>query len=312
MYPKVAFFTEAGTKRGMGHLIRCYAIHEAFKKCGVSTTFYLDSDVDYSYKYNDLQYFKWTHFNLSNTYDIIFIDSYEADIQIYAIASNSSKVAVFLDDYERISYPRGIIINFAPEAKELFFKNKEIHNTYLLGTDYVPLRESLLLDKPAKKRQIFIMLGGYDINNLSINILEALDNIDIQKILVTNNEEILNKVHRFKNVRVLYKPSDNELIYEMSSSSMAISTASMAVYELNFFQIPTVIIAVSKNQEIGLSQLIKYEIADASINMTEFDWIDKLLRVINIFDETTYNKKQIIDAKGAQRIVNTVLRIVSK
>ena len=62
--------------------------------------------------------------------------------------------------------------------------------------------------------------------------------IDIKKVIVANNETTNNKLCMYNNVKVLFQPNDDELIKEMATSSYAISTASMSLYELSFLQIP--------------------------------------------------------------------------
>lgn len=80
---RAAFFTEAGHSRGMRHLIRSFAISEKLKSLGVKTSFFLDSDIFFDGKFKEITYFEWDKFSLNSGFDIVFIDSYEAD-SIYA------------------------------------------------------------------------------------------------------------------------------------------------------------------------------------------------------------------------------------
>ena len=171
----VAFYTEAGTKRGMGHLLRCYTIYEEFKQNNHHTFFHLDSDISFDYKFNDIKYFKYKDLDFSKKLDLIFIDSYEASIEVYQKLAKNCKLIVCIDDYARLSYPQGVIINFAPQSQELFSKTHSVNHTYLLGLSYVPIRKQFLqVQTPKKDKQLFIMLGGGDIGaNLSIDILET-------------------------------------------------------------------------------------------------------------------------------------------
>lgn len=121
---KVAFFTEAGTNIGMGHLVRSYTLYEKFSE-NFDTDFFLDSDVDFSNNFSNIKKFQWDSFFLEKKYDVIFIDSYLASSEIYSLVSKSCKLTVYIDDFGRIDYPKGIILNFAPEAKELFLKKKK-------------------------------------------------------------------------------------------------------------------------------------------------------------------------------------------
>ena len=141
---RVAFFTEAGHSRGMGHLIRSFVISEKLKSLGVETFFFLDSNIFFNGKFKEITYFDWGKFDISNNYDIIFIDSYEADIGVYQQISNACKVAVYVDDFKRLDYPKGVILNFAPDAGELFYKDKEERLHYLLGLKYLPLRDGFV------------------------------------------------------------------------------------------------------------------------------------------------------------------------
>ena len=50
---QVAFYTEAGYLRGMGHIIRSFTISEKFKSLGVKTSLFLDSDVSFDDKFKD-------------------------------------------------------------------------------------------------------------------------------------------------------------------------------------------------------------------------------------------------------------------
>lgn len=302
---KIAFYTEAGTKRGMGHLIRCYTIYEQFNLFYKNTSFYLDSDINFNYKFNDIIYFKWNKLKYNKKFDIIFIDSYEASLDIYNQLSQNAKVAVYIDDDSRLNYPPGIILNFAPDANSLFFKHKSSKYTYMLGLGYIPIRKQFLSLK--KQKQIFIMLGGSDVKNLSLDILNALDNIDIKKVIVINKNELFEQLQNYKNTIILHKPSDEELMSNMASSSIAISTASMTLYELAYLQIPTIIIAINTNQKNGAIQLIKHKIAIQFIDMNDMNWKTNMKHAINSLNDHILNNK--IDGKGTQRIVNTTINI---
>lgn len=300
---KVAFFTEAGSKRGLGHLIRCNTIHSKFKSLGADSFFFLDSDIDFNYKFDDIHYFKWEEFKINGLYDIIFIDSYEADIDIYNTIAQSCKIAVYLDDYKRLPYPKGIILNFSPDADERFYKEKDKMHTYLLGLEHIPIRDEFLDLSPTKQEQIFIMLGGSDTANLSIKICESLQNTPMQKVIVTNNEDDIATLNSLNNTKVLFKPSDKELIAAMGNSSMAISTASMTLYELAFLRIPTIIISVANNQEIGAEALVDHGLANKSLSIKNSNWLDDLQVSITNLNSIT----STIDGQGTQRIVNKTL-----
>lgn len=303
----VAFYTEAGSKRGMGHLVRCYTLFQYFQKYTTKVEFFIDSDRDYSDSFEALNSFRWDTLQCNKNYDAIFIDSYEADISIYKKLFHKTKLLICIDDYERLDYPAGIIINFAPDAKELFFKNKKSDTIYLLGLKYIPIREELQNTDKEKKEQIFIMLGGSDIFNISENILNAIKDTAISKVIVINDKTVAKKLKNYPYTKVLYKPKNSELVTEMARSLLAISTASMTLYELSFLNIPTIIIALTYNQKLGASQLIKHNLAKKLLDIEQENWENRLKEFIKeILSTQSFHKKQIIDAKGSKRIFTAV------
>jgi len=307
----VAFYTEAGTKRGMGHLMRSHTICEKFKEENFETSFFLDSDINFDYKFNNINYFSWDKLEIDFNYDVVFIDSYEANIDIYDAISNIAKIAVYIDDYGRLKYPKGIIINFAPDSKELFFKKPQEKYNYLLGLEYIPIRKEFIISNIQKKEQIFIMFGGSDVGKLSESILKSIDNISIPKVIVVNNENTFKELNKYNNTKVLYKPKDSELISAMASSSIAISTASMTLYELSFFNIPTIIIALNHNQKVGAIQSIKHNLAEKLLEIKKENWENKLQDYIEeIRIKDNFITKRAIDGKGTQRILNSVKAVL--
>jgi spore coat polysaccharide biosynthesis predicted glycosyltransferase SpsG len=308
---KVAFFTEAGSKRGMGHLVRCQTIASEFIKNGDIVDFFLHSDIDYSYVYDNLHIFKWDSLHLEKFYDVIFIDSYEADISIYEKLSKKVNLTIAIDDYERINYPTKVIINFAAKADETFFKKREKEKEYLLGVEYIPIRDIFFNFQQKKEEKIFIMLGGSDTNNLSSTILEGLKNIYIKKVVVVNNEKAKELIN-YEDVEVLFKPTQKQLASQMMSSSYAITTASMSIYELSFLQIPTIIIAVSKNQIIGAPQIIKNGLAKFYVDITAKKWINILEEKMKILISRKEKSEVVIDGLGTKRIYEKINKWIKK
>lgn len=307
---RIAFFTEAGTSRGMGHLVRSYSISKQFKKLGLNTSFFLDSDIPFDDKFDNIIYFKWQDLNINSPYDIIFIDSYEASIEIYNTISKACRTAVYIDDFKRLDYPKGVILNFSPEANNSFYKKKDDKNKYLLGLNYIPIRDEFLILKTDKKEQIFIMLGGSDVANLSVELAELLDYVNVKKVIVSNNKITAEQLRQYNNIDVLYNPSDSDLIQAMANSSMAISTASMTTYELAYLKIPTLIIAVSENQEIGMPELIKHNIACDFVSIKNKTWTNDLKnKVKHTLCKKNHEINSHIDGHGLKNIANEILEL---
>lgn len=306
---KVAFFTEAGTKRGYGHLIRCYTIYEEFAK-HENATFFLESDINFYDKYDDIHLFSWSTLQITTFYDIIFVDSYEANIGIYNFLAEKCKLLVCLDDFARLQYPPCAILNFAPDAQELFFKEQNQQYTYLLGLDYLPIRKIFTQLHTNKQEQIFIMLGGSDSHNMTLEIVETLQDINLKKVVVHNDLQTVKKLQTFPNIDLLYKPDDVTLIRTMKQSSIAITTASMSSYELAYARVPSIGIGLTHNQKEGMKQLLKHKIIAFSLCFETKQWRILLKKYINKIMQKQYEITNQIDANGTQRIYTEIMDLI--
>ena len=303
-----AFFTEAGSKRGMGHLVRSYTLYEKFRQEEAAVDFFLDSDLNYDHQFEDIKYFKFSELTIKQAYDVIFIDSYEADLEIYKALSKAAKITVYIDDYERLKYPAGIVINFAPDAKKLYFKKTKKGRETLLGLKYLPIREEILKAKIEKENQIFIMLGGADIKGLSLKIIKSLKDVPIKKVIVINDPKLLGTMKDLKDTEILHKPSNEVLVQNMAKSSLAITTASMSLYELHYLKTKTVIVAINENQESGEEQLIKHKLASMFIDLKSDQWEKEIAQEVTALSKKRDEITSFIDGKGVERIYSQVLQ----
>jgi len=306
---KITFFTEAGSQRGMGHLVRTYTLYQKALSLGFEASFYLDSDVNYDYAFENLCYFSFRNFQLQEQYDVIFIDSYIAPLKIYEEIAQNCKVPVYLDDYARLKYPPGIIINFAPDAKKLFFQKEKKGHVYLLGLSYLVLREEILTVKGQKKKQIFIMLGGADTQGLTQQIVHGLKNLQLNTVVVCNDNATVIALKKYNNVTILYKPTDKELVKQMAQSKLAITTASMSVYELAYLNTPSIIIAVSKNQILGINQYLTHKLAADFVDITKADWVKKMAVNVQQLFNTRIFINTVISKNASQKIYSKVLSL---
>ena len=288
----------------MGHLLRCQTLALASKSAGHEVDFYVDTDRDYRYLFPDYQCFTWSDVTLTNQYDVIVVDSYEAASPIYTKLSELCQLLVAIDDYCRIDYPAQMIINFAVDAPKRFTDAKRSGVTYLLGLDYVPIRPSFF-GGHTPQDSVFIMLGGSDPQRLSARIIESLANTAIHKVVVINNAHY-QEIQPNEQLTVLHQPSDEVLLHHMKRARYAISTASMTLYELSFLRIPTIIIAVSENQRLGVQQMVTHQLAADAVDVTQQDWPDTLQQSLHTLMQQAPPLAPRIDGKGAQRILRTI------
>lgn len=167
---KVLFCTEGGGSSGFGHISRSIALYQAFSERGVNAAIYVNCDNDATSLLRGTRFKRcdWTDkrsgfFSAIEGADIVIIDSYRAGRAFYKRVAGSAKLAVYMDDYKRLEYPPGVVSNGAILAEKMHYP-KRCGITYMLGSDYQPLRKEFwnVPDKNVKRniKTILVTFGG--------------------------------------------------------------------------------------------------------------------------------------------------------
>ena len=257
---KIFLITESSAKVGFGHLSRCISLYHAFKEKNIDAFFIIDNEEVIKNLIPDvfLNVFNWQEnsrklYDLIEGADVAIIDSYSFNESVAQEISNIIKLPVFIDDNNRINYPRGIVINSSVHAKDTEYPdNPEIY--YLLGAEYAMLRKEYW-DSPQRlpKKEIetvMITMGINDLRNITPKIINYLNkelptlkmNVILGKYF-QNFEEI--NEFEIKNCRLIFHPNAEEMRNTMLSSDVAITAGGQTSYELVSLNIPTIIITVA-------------------------------------------------------------------
>lgn len=329
MNARVFIVTEGSANKGFGHITRCTSLYQAFKEKGVLPEFIVNGDESVKELLEGLNYkiFNWLKkseslFNLLQTTDTVVIDSYLADHGFYRKISEMVKVFVCIDDTERLTYPKGIVINSsAIEEDSKYFEKEGV--TYLFGSQYIPLRREFW-EIPRKNikeaiENVLITFGGDDIRNMTPKVLRTL---------INNFPEIIKNVvigRGFRNIKeiksvvddradLIYYPDAKEMKEAMLGSDIAISAGGQTLYELARVGVPTIAIAVADNQLNNIKGLQKagfIEYAGWWEDKKIFENILnrlKLLRDKDARGRVSQAGKMIVDGNGARRVVSEIIK----
>lgn len=334
---KVVVLTEGSKKQGLGHIIRCGALCESFLKIGIKPYIYINGEGDLDDILDGFYYetVNWIEdreyiFNKINNSDIVIMDSYQADLDFCKKLSSAVRLPVYIDDNERIEYPKGIVVNFNIYYEGLDIRKKD-ENNYILGAKYIPIRKiftETLNENPGKSdnvRQILLIFGGSDMRNLSPQILRVLNKdkySNIRKILISGkmdlNKDKINNIIE-DNTEIFCNPAQDIIAKMMISSDMAISSAGMTLYELAYYQIPTIAIAVADNQMDGLREFVKKDFINKFLSWNNPDLFSELENLIDIhindfptFKQNAKIGRNIVDGHGSQRIISEIVSIYKK
>lgn len=285
--------TEGGEAIGFGHLTRCISIYQAFEKRGMRARFIINGDKTVKGLMKNIRHeiFDWIGEKerlleiIKNKADLVIVDSYLAELSLYKKISGLGKTTVYIDDSNRLPYPKGIVVNATVYAKKLDFR-KNPSSTYLLGKDYALFRKEFW-DIPAKKinRKVSIMLvflGGTDSRNLTVSVLKQLGKKfpDLNKIAIIG-KGTGKRQNRADRTKLLFGPDAKTIRKIMLSSDIAITTGGLTLYELAKTGVPAVAVAAAENQMMSIRTL-----DDSGLISYAGSWKDKGLmeKIANCVD----------------------------
>ncbi len=323
---RVVIITEGGEAIGFGHVTRCVSIYQSFVKHGIFPEFIIDGDEGINDVMRGIEYnnYNWKQdkdalYKVVDGCDIAVIDSYLAPVEIYERLSKMVKFPVYLDDYRRLDYPAGYILNWSIAAKELGYPDRNGKN--LLGIDFLMLRQEFC-DVPAREiseeiKTVLITFGGDDLHNMTPLVIEMLNkNFPTlkQNIILGNSfsKENVSKIRKVAGNRAILRQnlSAAEMKEIMLNSDIAITAGGQTLGELASCRLPALVIAIAENQMNIISGWQKA----GSIRYTgwweEAGLLNKLKEEINaikgceIREQMSANGKRAIpDQKEAQLLI---------
>ena len=327
---KIFIVTEGGGNLGFGHITRMLSIYQALEEMGLVARFIIkgDDSVSNILKGAEHSIYDWTEqtgrfLKEIGGADLVFVDSYRATLTLYSEIKNAAIVAVYYDDFNRLNYPSGIVINGNIHSVDLDYP-KSGNLEYLLGTKYLPLRREFW-DIPEKniKRDvetIMVTFGGDDVRNLTPAVMEFLTNNYPKwhkKVIVGKGFKNINGIEKKidKKTELIFNADAKIMLETMLKSDLAISAGGQTLYELARVGVPTIPIMVADNQLGNLEGFIKngffyeyYEWSDPDI-AGKISFYLKLLEGYEKRKEISELGRRLIDGNGSRNIVRKVFEM---
>ncbi len=328
---KIVILTEGGKDIGMGHITRCASLCQAFEEKGITPEFVVNGEdvvgepVSVSGRGNAI--YNWLNdrdrllSRLAGS-DIAVIDSYLADGDLYKMMAKYVRLPVYVDDYKRLPYPHGVVLNGSINAEALDYPSEE-GIEYLLGIRYIPLRKEFwsVAEKDIREEigSIMVTMGGDDMRNKTPDILRALTEHypeTVKKIIVgkgfKNRGEI--DLLKDKKTELVIHPDAGGMKQVMLESDLAISAGGQTLYELARVGVPTIAITAADNQ---LSNMEGWEREGFITNAGRWDdrnVLDNIIRSISLLGDREIRQKKskigksTVDGRGAARVAAYCLR----
>ncbi len=330
---RVFILTEGGKKTGFGHITRCSAIYDAFKEKKIRPFFLIkaDSNISGILEGRNYKIFDWLKeqnrlFTIIRDADVVVIDSYLAKYELYKKVSEIIRTPVYIDDNKRLKYPRGVVVNGSIFANRLGYPKTE-GITYLLGTNYMPLRGEfwhVQAKKIAKNvKSVVVTFGGGDSRNMTPKILKLIiDNYPklTKLVIIGKGFKNIKGIEKVKddNTHIIYKPDANTMKNTMLASDLAISAGGQTLYELARVGLPTIAVAIIENQlnningwrEVGFIEYAGWW-KDGNLSDKLLKSMDRLMFKKTLADRNKIGRK-LVDGKGGLRIIRFLLKTMDR
>lgn len=320
----VVILTEGGKDFGYGHVARCSSLYQAFEYHDIFPKFIVNGDESVKAILSgiDVDIIDWQNdFSIFCDADLVIIDSYLADLDFYNEISDKVSLTVYIDDNNRLEYPKGIVVNGTLDASNINYSKRD-NIKYLVGNEFIPLRNDFWDISKLKIKDsienILITMGGNDLRNLTPEILKLLNDKfpDItKKVIIADSFNNTSEIESLKNqsVDLIYSPNSSEIINLMQSVDLAISASGQTLYELACVGVPTIAIGIIDNQKNNIKNWIENGFIEYAGCWNEKNLLNNIFNKIKYLKDKNvrFDKRllgiQSVDGKGSLKIVKNIL-----
>ena len=273
---EVIFRADANHIIGMGHIMRCLSIADAFASAGYSISFVIaDDTVEILIKsrgyevlvlnsdYTRMEEEKWP----STAPDILIADSYFVTAKYLANLHdmvNTGGKLVYIDDVYSFPYPVDILVDYnayaTPDIYDNLYTGASVDKPQMiLGPTYAPLR-SMFRSVPYRKqnkvvKDVLITTGGSDELHLALAILQSLlhhqnDARRYHFILGAMNTD-KDEIRRLARDNIVLHENVGDMKSLICSCDLSISAAGSTLYEICACGVPLITYSLADNQIPG-------------------------------------------------------------
>ena len=345
---------DASTKSGTGHVMRCLALAQAWQDAkghAIFVTAAEPSAIESRLKLEGMEVAQLstqpgTIHDATQTAALarereaawVVADGYHFGAAYQTRIKDAGLKLLFIDDHGHSEhYFADIVLNQNLHAHEALYVNKEPYTNLLLGPRYILLRKEFLKWRqwhqqiPAVAQKVLVTLGGGDADNVSLAVIQALNDIHIHdleaKIIVgASNPHFKSLQHAVACIPCSIQVLENvdNMADLMAWADAAISAGGTTCWELAFMGLPNLVIITADNQYPVAKELHRLGAAlslgwHQSISMNDIrQELVRLLTAPELRMKMGQTGQKIIDGQGVHRTLaqmnsgNILLRPVRK
>lgn len=321
----ICFVSEGNEKIGMGHVMRCLSLAEAFKKRAHNVFFFSTGELG---REKIIAHGFELISSIKEEWDCIVADTYDITPSFFENLKTYTRCLVYIDDLNQFTYPVDILVNGTASAEYMGYAEKQSAEL-LLGLKYNLLREEFqnicCTDQKHDIESIMITTGNSDPKYMTEKILRILLAEDYTKKLeyhvvvgsgFASKASIGNEFAENRNVHFHIEPAKMSDI--MSVSDFAVTAGGGTLYELAACGVPAAVFSYADNQDPQIEALCQM---NAIFYFGKAENIDGKILVDTIRNMGTQHLKRnehvkrlkhLVDGKGTERIVKRIEEYLSE
>jgi UDP-2,4-diacetamido-2,4,6-trideoxy-beta-L-altropyranose hydrolase len=327
---------ESGVQIGTGHVMRCLALAQAWKRAGCAITFVVREGlpgIEERVRVEGISLRTlpkesrpspdaFVHEVLGGDFAIAVLDGYSFGEREQQELSEAGIRVLTVDDYGHATgYPVRWVLNQNAYASQDMYARRTADTRLLLGPRYALLRNEFSpwmgwrRTIPGRAQKILITIGGSDPENASQQILGSLDlleyeNLDVVLLVGSGNPhaEALRRQLEGAPVPVRILGSVQDMPAWMAWADVAIAGAGVTSYELCYMGLPSLLLIVAENQRRIAERLSELGAAVNAGTTREFrrdvfaGHLRSLIESAERRESLSERARELVDGLGSQRV----------
>ncbi len=256
----------------------------------------------------------------------LVVDGYQFDAAYQKIIMDAGCPLLFVDDYGHASfYWAELVLNQNSYAEPAFYPHHAPTTQLLLGTRYTLLRREFFpwrewqRESPAIARKVLVTLGGSDPDNVTLTVIQALQQLSIEGIEVivvvgggNPHLETLQRALDAAPCSIRLEHNVTQMPDLMAWADVAVSAGGSTCWELAFMGLPTLVVVLSDNQ---LPIAAHLHDVGAAINLGRYhkvtvplvrEHLETLLHSQSQRSEMSRVARHLIDGQGTRRVIEAM------
>ncbi|MEI9476444.1 MAG: UDP-2,4-diacetamido-2,4,6-trideoxy-beta-L-altropyranose hydrolase [Deltaproteobacteria bacterium] len=335
---------DANTQIGIGHLMRCLSLGQAWKEAGGQviclTTCFIEelqqrmakekfTVYQVGFSYPDLREWPVTE-NLLSQFPggWLVLDGYHFDPAYQLRVKEKGYKLLVIDDMVHLPfYHADVVLNQNFQASDLYYSCKP-ETRLLRGPAHALLRREFLRWRGWKREipevalKILVSLGGGDPDNVTLKVVRALKQIAIPgmevSIVVGPANPHLSRIQEERSsapfpIHLLY--STGNMSELMAWADLAIAAAGTTTWELAFMGLPGILLVIADNQRGPAEKLQKegvFPVLGLEPHWAEPELVQCVLSLMGgkkIRQEMSQKGRLLVDGLGTNRVLQVLASV---